>query len=147
MNGGNPGIQTWTNRYKVTVAVIQALLNSPDYTAKITPGDTEFYPEELIEVGVIEKIAPKTYKLNIDALKQHSMVIPDDYYQNFLDINWLREQRKQLGQIKGRVKDEEFRRKQQARRKQRRNYAKEQKAKRLAQPPEELPLHEVIFPD
>ena len=56
------------------------------------------------------------------------------------DINWMREQRKKLGLIQGDIKGPEFRAKQQERRKKRRAYAKEQKAKREAQPPSELPL-------
>jgi hypothetical protein len=47
--------------------------------------------------------------------------------------------------IKGKVKDEEFRRRQQERRKKRRAYAREQAAKYRAQPSEELSLAEVVF--
>lgn len=95
-------------------------------------------------MGVVTKCG-STYTLVIERLSQVSVVIPDDLYDNFRDINYLREQRHKLGMIQGKLKDEEFRSGQQERRRKRRQHAKEQKAKRLAQPPEEIPLSDIVL--
>ena len=146
MNGGNPGIQTWTNKYKATLQVLQLLLSATDHTMEIKY-KKEFYYNELKEMGVIEDVDAHHIKLNTSKLYKHSVVVSDELFDNMRDINWLREQRKKLGQIEGKVKGEEWRAAQQARRKKRRAFAKEQKAKRLAQPSEEINLSEIIFPD
>lgn len=147
-NGGPPGIQTWTAKYQRTIQVLFSLLNSPDHTITIRHSDrTGIYFDELIELGIIEQIEPKVVKLNIEELRKHSVVVSDEVFDKMTDINWMREQRKKLGLIKGDIKGPEFRAKQQERRKKRRAYAKEQKAKRLAQPPSELPLSDIILPD
>lgn len=145
-NGGPPGIQLWTQKYRGTLQVLLSLMNEPDYTGYI-PSTTNFYKEELIELGILEQIEPRIYKLDIDALRRHSVVVNDELYDCMTDINWMREQRKKLGLIQNDIKGPEFRAKQQERRKKRRAYAKEQKAKREAQPPSELPLSNIIFPD
>lgn len=145
MNGGDPGIQPWTNRYKVTIPLILRLLHSPGFSTELPYGmvSSSYFPR-LIGMGVIIKDG-NTYTLIPEELAKISAVVPDEMYDDFQDINWLREQRKKLGLIKGRVKGPEFRAKQQARRKERRKHAKEQRAKRLAQPPEELPLSDIIL--
>lgn len=146
MNGGPPGIQTWTGKYQSTLSVLHQMLSAPDLRIK-TPTKSSFYYDELKEMGIIENDGTQYIKLIPSNLKRQSVVVTDELFDNMTDINWMREQRKKLGLIEGRVKDEEFRAKQQARRKKRRAYAKEQKAKRLAQPSEEIKLSEVIFPD
>lgn len=120
-------------------------MSSPDHrdrAPEFVPSSV--YYEELNELGILYRDG-LDWVLNVDNLRYSSVVVPDEMYDNFQDINWLREQRKKLGLIQGRIKDEDFRRRQQARRKKRRAYAKEQEAKRLAKPPEELPLADVIF--
>jgi hypothetical protein len=121
------------------------LLRSPDHripTKLVAEKSTYF--DKLEEQGVILHDGPYTI-LSVNNLSRISMVVDDGMYENFRDINWMREQRKALGLIKKEVKDEEFRRKQQARRKKRRAYAKEQRAKRLAQPSEELPMKDILL--
>ena len=145
-NGGKPGIQTWTNKYQATLRVLYIMIRSPSrafHFKRTNPRET--YYDELIKLGIFEEIRPKTVKLNLDKLRQHSIIVDDELYMNMTDINWMREQRKKLGLIKGRVKDEEFRRKQQERRKKRRAYAREQAAKYRNTPQEELSLAEVVF--
>lgn len=120
-------------------------MSSPNYQSKAPEFlPSSVYYEELNELGILHRDGID-WVLDIDNLKSFSVVVPDEMYDNFQDINWLREQRKKLGLIQGRIKDEDFRRRQQARRRKRRAYAKEQEAKRLAKPPEELPLADVIF--
>lgn len=145
MNGGDPGIQPWTNRYKKTIPLILNLLHSPGFSTEF-PYEIvkESYFPRLIGMGVIIKDG-NTYTLILEELAKISAVVSDEMYDDFQDIDWLREQRKKLGLIKGRTKSPEFRAKQQARRKKRRQYAKEQEAKRLAQPPEDLPLSDIIL--
>ena len=143
VNGGDPGIQPWTDRYKRTIPFLLKLLKEPTHTLRIPDAKYSYIPK-LIEMGVITKDG-NTYTLIPENLVKISAVVPDEMYDNFQDINWLREQRSKLGLIKGKTKGPEYRAKQQARRKKRRQYAKEQEAKRLAQPPEDLPLSEVIF--
>lgn len=145
-NGGSPGIQPWTQRYQGTLQVLLSLMNEPDYTGHV-PSSKKFYKDELIELDIIEQIEPRVYRLDIDELRRHSVVVDDGLYDCMTDINWMREQRKKLGLIEGEIKGPEFRAKQQERRKKRRAYAKEQKAKRKAQPSSELPLSNIIFPD
>jgi hypothetical protein len=103
------------------------------------------YYDELEELNILSRDGCDIV-LNVKALSVFSTVVDDQMYGNFTDINWMREQRKALGFIKNEVKDEEYRREQQARRKKRRAFAKEQRAKRLAQPSEqELSLDEILF--
>lgn len=145
-NGGKPGIQTWTNKYQATLRVLYIMIRNPSrafHFKRTNP--KEIYYDELIELGIFEEIRPKTVKLNLDKLRQHSILVNDELYMNMTDLNWLREQRLKLGMIKGELKGPDFRAKQQARRKKRRAYAKAQAAKYQNMPREELPLAEVVF--
>lgn len=145
-NGGNPRIQTWTNKYQATLRVLYIMIRNPSRAFHFKPTDTrEIYYDELIELGIFEEIKERTVKLNLKKLAAHSIIVDDELYMKMTDLNWVREQRKKLGMIKGKVKGEEFRRRQQERRKKRRAYAREQAAKYRAQPPEELSLAEVVF--
>lgn len=146
MNGGNPGIQTWTAKYQQTLRVLYLLMQSPNFEAEVRLSKLDYYFKELVELGVLSEEGPIT-KLHPDKLRKHSFVVNDELYENMTDLNWMREQRKKLGLIEGRLKDEAFRKRQQARRKKRRAYAKEQANKLKNQPREELPLSEVIFYD
>ena len=146
MNGGNPGIQPWTNKYQNTIRVLRLMMQDPNSEFTIS-NKKSIYFDELVSLGVFELQIDDSVKLNIERLQQCSVVVDDEMYDNMRDINWLREQRKKLGLIEGKVKGEEFRARQQARRKNRRAHAKEQRAKREAQPPVELPLHDILFPD
>jgi hypothetical protein len=105
----------------------------------------EIYYDELIKLGIFEEIRPKTVKLNLDKLRQHSILVDDELYMKMTDLNWMREQRLKLGMIKGELKGPDFRAKQQARRKKRRAYAKAQAEKFRQQPQEEFPLSEIVF--
>jgi hypothetical protein len=105
------------------------------------------YYNELIRLGIFEETEPGIVILNFENLRKHSVVVNDELFDNITDIDWAREQRSKLGLIQGEVKGPEFRARQQARRKKRKAYAKEQRAKLQAQPSEELPLSEVIFDD
>ena len=145
-NRRKPVIQTWTNKYQATLRVLYIMIRNPSRVFHFKPTDTrEIYYDELVELGIFEEIKERTVKLNLKKLAAHSIIVDDELYMNMTDLNWVREQRKKLGMIKGRVKDKEFRRRQQERRKKRRAYAREQAAKYRAQPPEELPLAEVVF--
>ena len=145
-NGGNPGIQTWTNRYQATLRVLYTMLQDPFQAYTLKSGvKKDIYYDELIKLGIFKEVGPQEVFLDLPQLRKHSIVVNDELYANMTDLNWLREQRKKLGLIKGRVKDEEFRRKQQARRKARREYARKQAAKYQQMPKEELSLAEVVF--
>ena len=145
-NGGPPGIQTWTNRYQATLRVLYTMLRDPFQAYTFKNGvKKDIYYDELIKLGIFKEVDPQEVFLDLPQLRKHSIVVNDELYANMTDLNWLREQRKRLGLIKGRVKDEEFRRKQQARRKARREYARKQAAKYQQMPKEELSLAEVVF--
>ena len=122
------------------------MLQNPSRAFRFKHTDPKsIYYKELIELGIFEETKKRTVKLNLKKLAAHSITVDDELYMNMTNLNWMREQRKKLGMIKGELKDAEFRRKQQARRKKRRAYSKEQAAKYRAQPPEELSLAEVVF--
>lgn len=145
-NGGKPGIQPWTNRYQATLRVLYIMIRSPSRAFHFKRTDPrEIYYDELIKLGIFKEIRPKTVKLNLDKLRQHSILVDDELYMNMTDLNWMREQRLKLGIIKGELKGPDFRAKQQARRKKRRAYAKAQAEKFRQQPQEEFPLSEIVF--
>ena len=145
-NGGPPGIQTWTNRYNETMRVLYQMIRDP-FSDHIVKFKSSIYYDELVSMGIFEEVcsSPTTVRLNIDELRKHSIVVEDDLYENLTDIDWVREQRKKLGLIQGRLKGPEFRKNQQARRKKRREYARQQKLLHEQKPPEELPLSKIIF--
>ena len=145
-NGGPTGIQAWTNKYKETMRVLYQMIRDPclDYVIKLR---SAIYYDELVSMGIFEEVCdyPTTVRLNLDELRKHSMVVDDELYENLTDIDWAREQRKKLGLIQGKLKGPEFRQAQQARRKKRREYARQQKLLHEQKPKEELPLSEIIF--
>lgn len=146
MNGGYPGIQTWTNKYHNTLRVLCFLIQSPNFQAKIKLSRSDYYYDELEKLKILTSEG-LIITLHINELRNNSVIVPDEDYKNLTDINWLREQRKELGLIEGKIKGPEFRAKQQARRKKRRAYRNQQAIKFKDQKPEELPLSECIFSD
>lgn len=93
-------------------------------------------------------IRKKNKKIHIeyDNIREMSIVVSEEMFDNFTNVDWLREQRAKLGLIK--VNPETERKKnlyhKQMRRKHR-AYNLQQRAKRLAQPREELPLDEILL--
>ena len=102
MNGGNPGIQPWTNKYQGTIRVLRLMMQDPS-SEFVIQDKPAMYFNELVELGILEQISSNSVTLNVDKLKQCSVVVDDEMYDNMRDINWLREQRKKLGMIEGKI--------------------------------------------
>ena len=147
-NGGPTDMLPWSDKYKRTTQVVLKLLSSPDHKMFIMKNDLKaIYFDRLKELSILDYINNELI-LNISELVKHSLIVDDKIYGDLTDINWLREQRKKLGLIKGdEIKGPEFRARQNARRAKRRAEVRKRKAELVAQPIKELPLSEIIFKD
>lgn len=135
-------IKTYSAKYKRIIELTVKAIRS-NYKIKVKYKDKKDL-KDLEAYGIVTIIGDYAI-FHKDELIKSTFVVNDDLYAKMTDVDWLREQRKKLGLIEGKIKTDAFRKRQNAKRKAKREFANKKRAELKALPPEELPLTKILL--